>query len=338
MGGDHAPVETVKGAVQAAAEYGIEVVLVGKQDELERELAKYNTTGLSLPIVNAEQVVEMNEHPAAAVKSKRRSSIVITMNLLKDREVDAVFSAGNSGAAVAAGLFVLGRIPGIERPAISAITPTQTSRLLVLDMGANVDCKPHYLVQFAMMGSLYSEKVLGVARPRVALLSNGEEDIKGNAVTQEAFQQLQKTNLNFIGNVEGKDLPRGCADVIVTDGFVGNVVIKLGEGLSETLMDMIREELGRSWKTKAAAYFLLPAFRRLKHRMDYAEVGGAPLLGVNGTCIVAHGRSDARAIKNGLRMAKQAAEQDIVQVISQGIQSIEGDANVQPYRATNGIV
>lgn len=338
MGGDHAPVETIKGAVLAAAQYGFEVVLVGQQDVLRCELAKYKTEGLSLPIVNAEEVVEMNEHPAAAVKNKRRSSIVVAMNLLKNHEVDAVFSAGNSGAAVAAGLFILGRIPGIERPAISAISPTQTCRMLVLDMGANVDCKPHYLVQFAMMGSLYSEKVLRVARPRVALLSNGEEDIKGNAATQEAFQLLQKTRLNFIGNVEGRDLPRGCADVVVTDGFVGNVVVKLGEGLSETLMEMIREEIGRSWTTKTAALFLMPAFRRLKHRMDFAEVGGAPLLGVNGACIVAHGRSDARAIKSGLRMAKEAAEQDIVQIISQGIQTIEGESNVQPYRATNGIV
>lgn len=335
MGGDAAPEVIVRGALMAAAEYDLEVVLVGRQDAILAELAKHKTNAQAVSIVHADEVVEMSEHPVAAVKTKRRSSIVVGMNLVKQREVQALVSAGNSGAVMAAALFVLGRIGGIERPAISTIMPTPTRNLLLLDIGANADCKPHYLLQFAMMGSLYVERALGIASPSVALLSNGEEATKGNQLIQEAFQMIQKTNLNFIGNIEGKDIPRGVADVVVTDGFVGNVAVKLSEGLAEVLFQMVGEELNRDLISRAGGLLAYPAFRRLKRRIDYAEVGGAPLLGVNGVCIVAHGRSNAKAIRSAVRVARQAANQDIVEAIGRGVQScIEGDLYVRRDNCT----
>lgn len=330
MGGDRAPAEVVQGAVMAASAYGLEIALVGDQDSIRADLTRLRADSLPLTIVHADQVVEMHEHPVAAVKAKKRSSIVVAMELAKSGEVDAVVSAGNSGAVTAAALFVLGRIGGIERPAISTILPTPKRNVMLLDIGANADCRPQYLLQFAIMGSLYVEKVLGAPNPTVALLSNGEEATKGNLLTQETYQLLQKTNLNFIGNIEGKDLPHGVADVVVTDGFVGNVTLKLSEGLSEVLLQMVREELNRDVVSRLAALAALPAFRRLKRRIDYTEVGGAPLLGVEGVCIVAHGRSNAKAISSAVRLASQAAEQDIVEVIRRGIQaSLEGDLNVR---------
>lgn len=330
MGGDRAPAEVVQGAVMAAADYGVEIALVGKQEAIRAELARLGADGLPVSVVHADQVVEMHEHPAAAVKAKKRSSIVVSMELVKSGNVDAVISAGNSGAVMAAALFVLGRIGGIERPAISTILPTPKRNVMLLDIGANADCRPQYLLQFAIMGSLYVERVLGVPNPTVALLSNGEEATKGNLLTQEAYQLLEKTNLNFVGNIEGKDLPHGVADVVVTDGFVGNVALKLSEGLSEVLLQMVREELSRDFVSRLAGLAATPAFHRLKRRIDYTEVGGAPLLGVEGICIVAHGRSNAKAIRSAVRLAFQAAEQNIVEVTRRGIQaSVEGDLNVR---------
>lgn len=330
MGGDRAPGEVVHGAIMAASEYGLEVVLVGRKEVVQAELDKHKLAGLSLSVVHSEEVVEMHEHPVAAVKAKKDSSIVVGMNLLKSREVDALVSAGNSGAVMAAALFVLGRIGGIERPAISTVLPTPKRNVLMLDIGANADCRALHLLQFAVMGSLYMERVLGVPRPAVALLSNGEEATKGNLVTQEAYQLISRTGLNFIGNMEGKDLPHGVADVVVTDGFVGNVALKLSEGLSEVLLQMIREELKRDLLSRAAAAMALPALNRLRRRVDYTEVGGAPLLGVDGVCILAHGRSNAKAIRSALRVAKHAAHQNIVEVTRQGILScFEGELNVR---------
>lgn len=330
MGGDRAPGEVVHGAVMAASEYGLEVVLVGRREVVQAELGRHKVAGLSLSVVHSEEVVEMHEHPVAAVKAKKNSSIVVGMNLLKNREVDALVSAGNSGAVMAGALFVLGRIGGIERPAISTVLPTPKRDVLMLDIGANADCRAVHLLQFAVMGSLYMERVLGVQRPAVALLSNGEEATKGNLVTQEAFQLISRTSLNFIGNMEGKDLPHGVADVVVTDGFVGNVALKLSEGLSEVLVQMVREELQRDLLSRVAAVMALPALNRLRRRVDYTEVGGAPLLGVDGVCILAHGRSNAKAIRSAVRLARQAADQNIVEVIRQGIPlCLEGELNVR---------
>lgn len=320
MGGDLAPVETVKGAVEAARAFGLSLILVGREAAVRAELAKHDTAGLDLEVVDAPEVVGMEEHAVAAVRGKRRSSLTVGMELVRDGHAKGFVSAGNSGAILAAGLFILGRIEGIERPAIAGIYPTMHNPTLLLDIGANADVRPQHLRQFALLGSAYMQRALGVANPRVALLSNGEEETKGNQVVQEAHQLLKTSGLNFVGNVEGRDLPVGDkADVVVCDGFAGNVAVKLSEGLSEALFRAIRNEVNRSLVYKLAAAALKPAFRRVKARLDYEEYGGAPLLGVNGVVIIGHGRSTAKAIRNALRVATQAAEQHLVDTIVAGI-------------------
>jgi len=322
MGGDHAPPVAVEGGVWAAREYGIEVILVGREEDVQRELARYDTSGLSLPIVHASQVIEMEEHPAAAVKAKQDSSMVVGMGLIKRGEADAFVSAGNSGGVMAAALFSLGRIRGIKRPALSTVYPTTPGLCFMLDVGANTDCKPEYLFQFAYMGVAYAERVLGIANPRVGIVSNGEEEGKGSILVQEAYQLLKKSGLNFIGNVEGKDIPAGMADVVVTDGFTGNVIGKLSEGLAASLLSVIKEEIKKSPIATVGALLSRPAFDKVKKRLDYAEFGGAPLLGVDGVVIVAHGRSNAKAIKNAVRVAKQAVEGGMLAAIKEGLQDL----------------
>jgi glycerol-3-phosphate acyltransferase PlsX len=327
MGGDYAPSAVVEGAVAAAWEYGVELILVGPREDVQRELAKHDSAGLSLSIVHAEEVVGMHEHAATALRQKRRSSIAVGIRLVHDGEADAFVSAGNSGAAMAYALFGLGRIEGIDRPAIGTVFPTTTGKCFVIDAGANVDCKPEYLLQFAIMGSAYMERVLGVPNPRVALLSNGEEETKGNALVLGSFPLLKAAPINFVGNLEGKDIPSGAADVIVTDGFAGNVVIKLSEGLATAIFDIIKTELSAGFTSKLAALVLKPAFKRVKRRLDYAEYGGAPLLGVEGVAIIAHGRSNALAIKNAVRVAKQAVDQKLVDAIKAGVTAGGAAAN-----------
>ncbi len=321
MGGDYAPPVAVEGGVWAAREYGIEVILVGREEEVRRELDKHDTSGLSLPIVHASQVIEMEEYPAAAVKAKKDSSMVVGMKLVKHGEADAFVSAGNSGGVMAAALFHLGRIRGIKRPALSTIYPTTLGLCFLLDVGANTDCKPEYLLQFAYMGAVYAERVLGIPNPRVGIVSNGEEETKGSILVQEAHQLLKKSGLNFIGNVEGKDIPAGMADVVVTDGFTGNVIAKLSEGLATALLGIIKEEVKRNPLATLGALLSKPAFDNVKRRLDYAEFGGAPLLGVDGVVIVAHGRSNAKAIKNAVRVAKQAVEGEMLTAIKEGLQA-----------------
>jgi phosphate acyltransferase len=321
MGGDHAPQAVVDGAVQAARDLGLDLVLVGHQRAIQAELDRYDIAGLALAVQPASQVIEMDEHPAAAVKAKKDSSMVVGMDLVKRHEADAFFTAGNSGGALAAALFRLGRIRGIKRPALSTIFPSQSPQgySFLLDIGANADCRPEYLVQFATMGSIYAERVLGIPHPRVAIVSNGEEEGKGNELVQETFPLLKATSLNFVGNAEGKDIPWGLADVIVTDGFTGNVIIKLAEGVSKYLLDTLKQELlGRSL-SKFGALLAKPSFDAVKRRLDYREYGGAPLLGVDGVVIVGHGRSDALAIRNGIRTTAQAVENGILEAIKQGI-------------------
>jgi glycerol-3-phosphate acyltransferase PlsX len=331
MGGDHAPPVAVEGAVWAAREYGIEVVLVGRQEAIEAELAKHDTKGLALPIVHASEVVEMTEH-TMVVKDKKDSSMNVGMRLVKTGQADAFISAGNSGAVMAAALFGLGRIRGIERPALSSVYPTRDRFCFVLDIGANTDCKPEYLVQFALMGSVYAERVLGITNPRVALLSNGEEEGKGTMIVRDAYAMLKESNLNFVGNAEGKDVPAGLADVIVSDGFAGNVVIKLSEGVATFLMQIIEEEVRKKPLAMLGVLLAKPAFREVKRRLDYAEYGGGPLLGVDGVVIVGHGRSNAKAIKNAIRVAKQAIEGRMLEAIKDGLQEVKptsgGDAYV----------
>jgi glycerol-3-phosphate acyltransferase PlsX len=322
MGGDHAPAVVVAGAVQAARELGVDLILVGQQDAVETELAKYDTAGLALKVHHASQVIDMDDHnPAATVKAKKDSSVVVGMELVKYGEADAFFTAGHSGGALAAALFRLGRIRGIKRPAISTVFPSGTPQgtCFLLDIGANADCKPEYLLQFAVMGSVYAERVLGVPNPRVGIVSNGEEEGKGNQLVQETVPLLRASSLNFVGNVEGKDIPRGLADVIVTDGFTGNVIIKLAEGVSRFLLDTLKEEITARGVSKVGALLAKPSFDAVRSRLDYREYGGAPLLGVDGVVLIGHGRSDALAIKNAIRMTAQTVENGVLEAITEGI-------------------
>jgi len=323
MGGDHAPGEIVLGAVEAAREYGIGVYLVGKEDLLNAELARHDVQGLDLPVVNADEVIPMDEHDPARAARNKNTSMVRALQLVKDGEALGAVSAGNSGAMMAASLFTLKRLPGVERPALGGVFPTRDGICLVIDMGANTDCKPEYLQQFAIMGSIYMERIFQVKSPRVGLLANGEEEGKGNEQVQLAHQLLKQSvdslNLNFIGNVEGRDIPSGSVDVVVCDGFVGNVVLKLAEGLSETLIDLIKSQIASDLPGKLAGAVVRPRLRKLVKRMDYAEYGGVPLLGVNGSAIISHGRSKARAIKNALRVARQTAETDVTGAIISGL-------------------
>lgn len=323
MGGDKAPGEIVLGAVQAAREYGMGVYLVGREDAIRAELAKHDTTGLNLPIVHTDEVIEMDEHPATAVRRKKNASMLLALQLVRDGKALGAVSAGNSGAMLAASIFTLKRIPGVDRPALGGVFPNAHGASLVIDMGANTDCKPEYLQQFALMGSIYMERIFHISSPRVGLLANGEEETKGNQQVVETHQLLKASaatlGINFIGNIEGRDIPAGNVDVTVCDGFVGNVVLKLSEGLGEALLGMIREQMTSTLINKLAAAVLRPSLRKVFKRIDYAEYGGVPLLGVNGSAIVAHGRSNAKAIKNALRVARQTSDTGVATAIAEGL-------------------
>lgn len=319
MGGDHAPQVTVEGGVWAAREYGVEVALVGRQEVLETELAKHETSGLSLRIVHASQVLEMEDDPASAAKSKKDSSMVVGMEMVRRGEADAFYSAGNSGGVMAVALFRLGRIAGTKRPALSAAYPTAKGSCVLLDVGANTDCRAEWLLQFGIMGSTYAERVLGMSDPKVGIISNGEEEGKGSMLVKEAYELLKASHLNFVGNIEGKDLPMGLADVAVTDGLTGNVIIKLSEGLARFLFGVVRDEIKSSPLTMLGGTLARPAFTRARKVLDYTEVGGVPLLGVNGVVMVGHGRSTAKAIKNGIGASRRAVESGMLEGIKEGL-------------------
>jgi glycerol-3-phosphate acyltransferase PlsX len=322
MGGDLAPEAAVHGAVWAARDFGITIQLVGQPETIERELAKHKTTGLTLPIIPANEVIEMDDQPAAAVKNKKDSSMVVALRSVKKGESDAFVTAGNTGGALAAALFGLGRIKGIKRPALGTIFPTASERgyCFLLDVGANTDVRPEFLLQFASMGSLYARHVLKVLSPRVGLLSTGEEEAKGSLLIQEVMPLLKRSSLNFIGNIEGKDIPTGQADVVVTDGFTGNVYIKGAEGVAWIIQKMLEREIKARPLALLGALLARGAIKALRAKLDYREFGGGPLLGVNGVVIVAHGRSDPYAIRHAIRVAKQAAENRIVEAIGSGVE------------------
>jgi glycerol-3-phosphate acyltransferase PlsX len=322
MGGDHAPEVTVAGGVQAARELGVEVILVGPKALIEAELDKYDLSGLSLPVVHASQVIEMTDKPAEAARVKKDSSMTVGLKLIKSGEAAAFVSAGNSGGVLAAALFGLGRIQGIKRPALSTFYPTLKGRCFILDIGANTDCRPEYLLQFGIMGSAYVQRMWGTPSPKVGILSTGEEEGKGNTLTKEAYTLLKNSSLNFIGNVEGKDIPLGLADVVVTDGFSGNVVIKLSQGVARLITSILEEEIRRRPQAMLGALLSQAAMRAAKERLDYTEYGGGALLGVKGVTIVAHGRSNAKAIKNAVRMAVQAAEGGLLTAIEEGVREL----------------
>jgi len=323
MGGDHAPQEIVKGALLAAAEYQVEVLLVGREEDVRRELAAASaTTPRNIEVVDAREVVEMDDTAIAPLRRKRNSSIRVCANLVSEGRADAFVSAGNTGATWTSARVVMGMIEGVSRPALAAILPNAKRHTLLLDVGANVDAKPNHLREFAVMGHFYAQMVFGIDSPRVGLLSIGEEEGKGNELTKEVFRVLKETGLNFIGNAEGRDVYNGNADVIVCDGFIGNVVLKASEALGEMITRTIREELMRNWQRKIGGLLARSAFDELKARMDYSEYGGAPLLGVKGGCIVCHGRSNAKAIKNALRVARDFALNRIDEKIQERVNDL----------------
>lgn len=309
MGGDHAPEVNIDGVLDYAKEvkdkYIDEIILVGKEDLIKKRLPRYSIGGLSISIRNASEVITTEESPAIAVRRRHDSSIVVATRLVKDGEADAILSAGHTGAVMAASLMWLGRLEGIQRPAIAAIIPTLKGLSVLIDVGANVDCKPKHLYQFAIMGNVYANHILAIERPRVGILSIGHEKTKGNELTLESYGLLENTFLNFIGNVEGRDIVNGDVDVIVCDGFIGNAILKFGESLAEMILKELNEELSRSWHLRLGGFISKSAFQNFKRRVDYSEYGGAPLLGINGVVIVCHGRSSPMAIKNGIRVAAE---------------------------------
>jgi len=321
MGGDYAPAAVVEGGVRAAREYGVEVILVGRREAVEPELARHDTAGLQVPIVHASEVIEMDEHPALVAKSKRDSSMAVGMQMVKRGEADAFVTMGNSGGALAVALLHLGRLRGIKRPALSSVFPTVKGPAFLIDLGANADCKPEYLLQFAIMGSVYAERVLGIPHPRVGIVSNGEEEGKGNFLVRDTTPLLKASGLNFVGNVEGKDVPAGLADVIVTDGFTGNVIVKTSEGVAAMILEVLEREIKARPLAMAGALLAKPAFRAAKRTLDYTEYGGAALLGVNGIVIVGHGRSNAKAVASAIRVAKVAVEGKVLDAIRAGIEA-----------------
>ncbi|GJL53730.1 MAG: phosphate acyltransferase [Nitrospirales bacterium] len=313
MGGDFGLPPLVDGAIQAAKELGDEIVLVGDQEKIQAHLDTVKGKKTSLDICHASQVVGMQELPASIARKKRNSSIWVATNLVKTGDVQAVVSAGNTGATMVSAFFLLGSIEGVERPAIAASLPTRQGNAVMLDVGATVDCTAKQLYQFGIMGNEYGKHVLDVEKPRVGILSIGEEDTKGNDVTKEAFRLLKSSPINFIGNIEGRDVYSGNADVIVCDGFLGNVALKISEGLADAIKKMLMKEIAQSRLGRLSYLFIAGPLLRLRRRTDYAEFGGAPLLGVNGISMICHGRSSAKAIKNAICRAHKLAEGGFVE-------------------------
>ena len=308
MGGDFAPAQVVRGAALAATEYGIDISLVGLPASVQPLLDSHPR----LQLVPCTQVIAMDEHPAHAVRSKLDSSMSVCARMCKDRRADGWMSAGNSGAIMAAALFIQGRIRGIDRPALGSIVPTRNGFAYFLDVGANVDSKPEYMVQFASMGVVYAREMLGRPNPSVGLLSNGEEEGKGDELVKETAKRLKGTLPGFIGNVEPKDIYASKADVIVADGFVGNIAIKMAEATAEFLFRNLRDEIPKTMRGKLGGLLIRPGVQQLRARIDWREFGGAPLLGIDGVAVVAHGRSDARAIKNAIRVTREAVQNQLV--------------------------
>ncbi len=325
MGGDHAPAAVVAGAVEAvrSAPGALEVILVGARDRIGTELARLGAASEpSITIVHASQTVDMDEPVATALRMKKDSSIRVSARLVKEGQASAMFSAGNTGAVMATAKILLGAVEGVDRPAIAVTCPARHGKVVILDAGANVDCKPHHFLQFAVMGYLYARSVHGVADPRVGLLSIGEEDTKGTDTTREVFKILRESHINFIGNVEGNDLYSGRVDVVVTDGFTGNVALKVSESLAESIKIALAEEIRSSLRTKLGYLVIKPAFDRMRRRLDYAEYGGAPLLGARECVIIGHGRSSPKAVRNALRMAGEFVASGVNATIAQEIRAV----------------
>jgi glycerol-3-phosphate acyltransferase PlsX len=321
MGGDYAPAVTIEGAIETVDDFeGIDIILVGDKTSIKRELDSKRYLPNRISIKHASQVVGMDESPAVAIRKKRDSSISKAIELVKNGEADAMVSAGHSGAVMATSLLFLRASPGVDRPAIATLMPTLKAPFVLIDAGANLHCKPENLFQFGLMGSAYCSAILGRTEPKVALLSIGEEDTKGNDLTKESFKLLKKAGINFIGNVDGKDIFTGIADVVVCDGFTGNVVLKTSEGLADAIVKILKREIAEQSGGRLGYLLMKSALISFKKRTDYDEYGGAPLLGINGTCIISHGRSTSKAIKNALRVAADFSEKRVHKVIASEIE------------------
>lgn len=334
MGGDHAPEAAVEGAVMAAREYETEIILTGLSDQIHAVLDRLDPDhNLPILVVHAEEVVEMHDSPGKVLRSKRKSSMKIGLDLVKDGTASAFLSAGNTGAVLAYSTVILRPLNGVDRPAIAIQLPTLKGNAILLDAGANVDCKTSQLFQFGIMGHVFAEYILGKQNPRVGLLSIGEEDGKGNEIVKEAFQMLKSSHINFIGNIEGKEVYRGNADVIVCDGFTGNVALKISESLAEMIGTNLKRMFQSNWLSKLGYLLLKPQLDEFKKKVDYSETGGAPLLGVNGVVIIAHGSSSAKAIKNAINRARELSEKNINAHIREGIES-----NLTDVEASRGTI
>ena len=323
MGGDHAPQVNVDGAVAAFREFGIETLLVGRAAELARLLEDAGFKGPQIEIVDAPDVVTMKDPATAAIRGKRNSSNRVAANCVRDGRAEGLVSAGHTGAAMVSAKMVIGTIENVDRPALATVLPNLTGHCLLLDVGANPDAKTQHFKEFAIMGSIYAQLAFGKRSPSVGLMSIGEEDTKGSERSKEAFKTLKETGLNFIGNVEGRDVFNGKVDVIVTDGFTGNVILKVSESLSEMVEQLLREEIKRTLQASVGFLLSRPAFRRFKMRLDYSEYGGAPLLGVKGCVIICHGRSSAKAIKNAIRFAAEFSRRGLAQKIQSSIADLQ---------------
>src|SRR5436305_8281323 len=335
MGGDHALAEVVKGALLAAAEFAVEIILVGQEDVVRRELAAAaGPTPRNIDVYDAREIVTMEDTALAPLRRKRNSSVRVCANLVAEGRADAFVSAGNTGATWTSARAVMGMIEGVSRPALATVLPSVKGHTLLLDVGANVDAKPNHLREVAVMGHFYAQMLFNIDAPRVGLLSIGEEEGKGNELTKETYRVLKETGLNFIGNAEGRDVYNGNADVVVCDGFIGNVVLKASEALGEMVSRTIREELTRNLRRKIGGLLARSAFDELKARMDYSEYGGAPLLGVKGGCIVCHGRSNAKAIKHALRVAREFALNHIDEKIQERISDLHSREHESRVLAT----
>ncbi len=317
MGGDFAPHATVEGAYLAAKQHGMKVVLVGDEDQVSKELSKYPTSKLPIYIHHAPHVVAMHDSPSVVIRKMKDTSVKVAIDLAKEGQVNGVVSAGNSGAAMALAMYLFKKLEGVERPAIATIHPSPKGSAILIDSGGNVDCKPFHLVQFAFMGDAYAKYILGLKEPRIAILSNGEEEGKGNELTREVHDILTATKINYIGYAEGRDLNSGKVDVIVCDGFVGNVALKISEGLWDMIHAVLKWEAQDNIRAKAAYFLMKRAIRRLEKRLDYSEYGGAPLLGVNGNCVICHGSSNGKAIMNAILLAANLAKSNLNEHLAQ---------------------
>lgn len=325
MGGDLAPVENVKGAVESLEMISGDIVLYGDESLIKKELSKYKYDLARIEIVHTTEVIENDDKPVKAIKSKSDSSMVVGLKALRKGEVDAFVSAGNTGALLAGGLFKVGRIKGIDRPAICTIYPTMEGASVLVDAGANAECKPRNLIEFAYMGSMYAEKILGIENPKVALVNIGAEETKGTPLYIETHQLLKQTELNFVGNVEGRDVPTGKVDVIVADGFTGNIILKLTEGVALSLVKGLKRQIMKNTIGKIGGLLLKKNLSDFKKMLDYTEYGGAPLLGINGLVVKAHGSSNAKAFKNAIKYAQLGVQTDLVNEIKLKIAGLTSD-------------